>query len=97
MHAHLTTLLQFARVLREEELALSSYSFFNQFLTIGLSPSFQGLHVLEVMVIMGRMDRAIRIYTSLMGMKTEESRERRERPEQERMTAAKEATLAAYK
>ena len=53
--------------------------------------------MLEVMVIMGRMDRAIRIYTSLMGMKTEESRERRERPEQERMTAAKEATLAAYK
>ena len=49
------------------------------------------------MVIMGRMDRAIRIYTSLMGMKTEGSRERRQRPEQERMTAAKEATLAAYK
>ena len=63
-------------------------------LTIGLSPSFQGLHVLEVMVIMGRMDRAIRIYTKFMGMKTEESRECRDRPEHERMTAAKEATLA---
>lgn len=50
--------------------------------------------MLEVMVIMGRMDRAIRIYTKFMGMKTEESRECRDRPEHERMTAAKEATLA---
>lgn len=59
-----------------------------------LEPFFSGLACAGSHGHNGRMDRAIRIYTKFMGMKTEESRECRDRPEHERMTAAKEATLA---
>lgn len=50
----------------------------------------------EVMVIMGRMNKTIRTYTSFAAMKADEYREWQERPAHERMSAVKEITLAAY-
>ena len=49
-----------------------------------------------VMVIMGRMGPAVRIYTNFAAMKADEYREWREWPAPERMTAVKEITLATY-
>ena len=51
---------------------------------------------MELMVIIWRMDKTLRMFTSLEEMKADEYRYWQSRPVHERMTAVAELSLAAY-